>query len=405
MSAISIEPLEMSLEQYKELAVQEQRYPKNPISKLVSILQSICTFWTPTPLEKLLIDDDDTFKKLLTLKYSTIEHIEGVGEVHSLIIPHPLKSLLNNSSMSTKCVEEIEYEIANTPVVVFIHGLGGNLQQFDEQIEKFAEYCDVVALDLPGSGKSLNWDKTSFTLTLDSFASFVQQFLIQKGFKDRKVILVGHSYGTQIVLKLLNRLDQGKVVGAVMIAPPKFLFKRNWLQNLVLKLLLNIPFVFQCFRKFDRVNNVHSVSLRRLFANVDEVSDYHKFKQFKFNLSTNSTNILTQALNWKPISSEEVIQAFQRLTTPLDSDSDETTGSLLIIDGDTDRVTHNGGSSYKDFLGNSNVEYSVVEKAGHNLMLERADELNELLSKFFAKRDARLKPGHMDEVRRRLIAL
>ncbi|ONH66840.1 Lipid droplet hydrolase 1 [Cyberlindnera fabianii] len=296
----------MSLEQYKELAVQEQRYPKNPISKLVSILQSICTFWTPTPLEKLLIDDDDTFKKLLTLKYSTIEHIEGVGEVHSLIIPHPL----------------------------------------------------------------------NFTLTLDSFASFVQQFLIQKGFKDRKVILVGHSYGTQIVLKLLNRLDQGKVVGAVMIAPPKFLFKRNWLQNLVLKLLLNIPFVFQCFRKFDRVNNVHSVSLRRLFANVDEVSDYHKFKQFKFNLSTNSTNILTQALNWKPISSEEeVIQAFQRLTIPLDSDSDETAGSLLIIDGDTDKVTHNGGSSYKDFLGNSNVEYSVVEKAGHNLMLERADEL------------------------------
>jgi pimeloyl-ACP methyl ester carboxylesterase len=357
----------MSIEQYKELAQQEETYPAGTISKLKHYL-SILTSWGHTPLEQLLVEDDVTFKSKLTSEYEQFLILEDIGNIHCLNVPHPLGS---------EGADDI-------PLVVFIHGLGGNFQQFDYQIEYVSKFAQVVALDLPGSGSSTY--VKGFQLTLENFSDCVEQLLKHFQVHDKKLILVGHSYGTQVCIKLVNSLPRVETV--VFLAPPRVGFKRTWFQSSMLRLFLRVPWLFNLFRKLDRVNNIHSHSLKRLFAPDSEISDFNKFKQFKFNISTNSKNVLTHALSWKPLELEEILEMYSELST--------NQKQIVVLDGSQDKVTRDGGSTYRDFLG-SQVHYVSLDKTGHNMMLEHPDEINQVMTHVFATCDHRLSREYVDD--------
>lgn len=356
----------MSIEQYKALAVQEESYPDSFVSLVQHYWAALVSSTRRTPLEQLLFDDDETFKAPLTTKYGQYIHLEDVGDVFTLDIPHPTKD-------------------NDVPIVVFIHGLGGNLQQFDYQIEEFSQFAHIVALDLPGSGHSVNYEKDKFKLTLENFANVVESILKRLNCYDKKIILVGHSYGTQVCIKLCNSLPQ--VVTTVFLAPPKIGFKRTRWQTYILQFFLQFPWAFNIFRKLDRVNNIESHSLKRLFAKDTTASDFIKFKQFNFNISTNSENVLTHALGWVPLTVEEILEMYSQLT--------KNNAQLVVLDGAQDAVTHNGGATYRDLLG-SRVEYIELENTGHNMPMEQPNQINEILKHVFLQCDSRLSKDHVE---------
>ena len=86
--------------------------------------------------------------------------------------------------------------------VLLLHGWGSDLKSFAALISLLKTKYRVLAIDYPGFGES---DKLKTSFCVDDYCDIVVEFL--KKLNIDKVILVGHSYGGRIILKLNNRND------------------------------------------------------------------------------------------------------------------------------------------------------------------------------------------------------
>lgn len=95
--------------------------------------------------------------------------------------------------------------------LVFIHGWGINKSYWENQDTAFAKYYRVVAMDLPGFGKS---GKNRKTWTVEDYAGDVSAVL--NGLDLKNVILIGHSMSGAIALE--TALDNpARVIGLIGI--------------------------------------------------------------------------------------------------------------------------------------------------------------------------------------------
>ncbi|MEJ8814866.1 acetoin dehydrogenase dihydrolipoyllysine-residue acetyltransferase subunit [Variovorax ureilyticus] len=98
--------------------------------------------------------------------------------------------------------------------VLFIHGFGGDLNNWLFNLDAVAERHPVIALDLPGHGGS---DARLPGTSLPALAGFVARFLDQAGVPGR-LHMVGHSMGGAIALQLA--LDApGRVASLALVSP------------------------------------------------------------------------------------------------------------------------------------------------------------------------------------------
>ena len=86
--------------------------------------------------------------------------------------------------------------------VLLLHGWGSNINNFSFVIDLLKSKYRVLAIDYPGFGKS-EFLRESFTV--DDYVNIVIDFLKECNVK--KVILLGHSYGGRIIIKLNSRDD------------------------------------------------------------------------------------------------------------------------------------------------------------------------------------------------------
>jgi pimeloyl-ACP methyl ester carboxylesterase len=97
--------------------------------------------------------------------------------------------------------------------LVFLHGLGSNLQAWQKTIAGLKKDYRCIALDLPGYGKSSKGDY-SFGMTF--FANQVAGFIEELGLGE--VTLVGHSMGGQVALTLA--LQEPDYLNRLVLAAP-----------------------------------------------------------------------------------------------------------------------------------------------------------------------------------------
>jgi pimeloyl-ACP methyl ester carboxylesterase len=95
--------------------------------------------------------------------------------------------------------------------LVFVHGWSCDLTFWREQAAAFAPRSRVVALDLPGHGRS---DKPEVAYTVDLFARAVQAVMRDAGVK--RAALVGHSMGG-LVARQACRLEPERVRALVLV--------------------------------------------------------------------------------------------------------------------------------------------------------------------------------------------
>jgi pimeloyl-ACP methyl ester carboxylesterase len=86
-------------------------------------------------------------------------------------------------------------EAGSGPPVVLVHGLGSNLQVWAPTVRALAPCYRVLALDLPGYGRS---QKGNYDYSMAFFARAVDAFLERLGIT--QPVLIGHSMGGQIAL-------------------------------------------------------------------------------------------------------------------------------------------------------------------------------------------------------------
>ncbi len=118
---------------------------------------------------------------------------------------------------------KINYEQKGSgDLIVLLHGWGSNIKLFANLIDLLSRKYTVVAMDMPGFGES---QEPPSAWCVDDYVNFVIDFL--KGYNTKQVMLLGHSFGGRVIIKLNSRKDLPFEVTKVIlvdsagILPPK----------------------------------------------------------------------------------------------------------------------------------------------------------------------------------------
>jgi pimeloyl-ACP methyl ester carboxylesterase len=100
---------------------------------------------------------------------------------------------------------------SGSDAVFLIHGWTGDLGLWRGQIPDLSKRSRVIAIDLPGHGKS---DKPQVSYSMDYFARAVDAVMQDAGV--RRAVLVGHSMGTPVARQFYRKYPQ-KTLGIVIV--------------------------------------------------------------------------------------------------------------------------------------------------------------------------------------------
>lgn len=133
-----------------------------------------------------------------------------------------------------KMIQDLHYAEAGSPqnqMIVFVHGTPGSWEAWSDFLanEELQKKYYMVAVDRPGFGKS----QPGNSVTELQKQSELMGAILNLKQNSRKIILVGHSYGGPVVLKMA--LDYPELIGGiVLVASPADpnLEKIVWYQRL-----------------------------------------------------------------------------------------------------------------------------------------------------------------------------
>ena len=98
--------------------------------------------------------------------------------------------------------------------MVLIHGWTCNLDNWHDQIGDLSKRGRVLAVDLPGHGRS---DKPEITYSMDRFAGAVAAVMQDAGV--RRAVLIGHSMGTPVARQFYRQHPE-QTLGIVIVDGP-----------------------------------------------------------------------------------------------------------------------------------------------------------------------------------------
>lgn len=228
------------------------------------------------------------------------------------------------------------------PVVVCIHGSGGDREDWRHQLDGMSHTVTVIALELPGHGAS----DPPAEISVPAYAQWVTDFVETLGL--RRVVLAGCSLGSAIAQY-------------VALSP------RPWLLALALT-------------GAGARLKVHPAFLEGLVTN----KEFALQNLGKFCLSPNAGESLNTVIQEKyTVESAEVMRMDLSACNDFDimDRVDQISVPTCIIVGEDDQLTP---VKYSRFLEKSisGSQLHVIPAAGHLAMLEKPDEFNRYLTEF-----------------------
>lgn len=394
---------EATLRQNVELQAQKT----STWSKKAWEFVKIALLGRPNEFERFVRDtepNDCTFVS----KYSNVvlidlshRHNLSVDSVtlHGLHAKHPLI----NFSKEEPLAPEILKEVDESPALVFVHGLGGQMSQFEPLMSLLTQCLEIFALDLPGFGDSrfeftgpnapfsadernkisssvraMSWDD----FKTDSIVTIIVEYILQHIPKNKKVILFGHSMGTHLLIKVATRLEKLKVEGLVLLSPPS-LFNDISLDNTLrkglsalgmMKLFTYFPFLMNMFRVWDRLEGLASKSVLRQLPKQSSV--YVRLRQFRWNMDIDTRVLLRYINGFSKATYSELVTAISNYNNnPSDTRVYEKT---VLLGGLEDHVTpvqviSDIHSFLLDYYQRKVSNVTEVKNAGHSLLLVKPE--------------------------------
>lgn len=257
-----------------------------------------------------------------------------------------------------------------TPLIL-IHGLGSYIPAWKQNIPALAENNRVIALDLPGFGKS---SKTVDEYSISFFAKMVAE--LQDSLGISKAVWIGHSMGGQIAL-----------LGAHSF-PDK-----------IAKLVLLAPAGFESFTKQDADLLTTYVTPESIKATPEAVVR-QTFKSTFFEFPENARFMaddriaIRQAENFDLYARSYAESVEAMLEGPVQSILPEIEQPVLVIFGKQDMLIPNQqlhpnltteGVAKKGIAKISNGRLEMIDQAGHFVHFEQAAKVNRLILNFIKK--------------------
>lgn len=212
---------------------------------------------------------------------------------------------------------------------LFIHGLGGQLEQFEPLLRLVnAMGQRFLAIDLPGFGKSDEWDEYPMLKVVEA----VEEIVIK--FHAAKIAVIGHSMGCYLASHFYQTYHRVNPINQIVfLSPPKrvlYELQRNVIQWGIW-VGYKLPWLFDFYRSwFDQSKGLASSGIRDFFSNdtISTSQTYRKLWQFHNNVQIKSRAIFGYLSGWKPIEWEKLKHILD--TTPT---------KLVVMCGDRDVVT------------------------------------------------------------------
>lgn len=121
----------------------------------------------------------------------------------------------SNSVTTIESFDEVTVSFDNVgegePTLLFIHGWSNNRSIWDTQIEHFSQKHQIIAVDLPGFGKSGN-NRNEWTM--ENFGKDIAEIVNQLKLDD--VVVVGFSMGAPVAIEAARQIPD-KIEGIVLV--------------------------------------------------------------------------------------------------------------------------------------------------------------------------------------------
>lgn len=325
--------------------------------------------------------------------------------LHGLHAKHPLVNFAKEEPLAPEILKEVE----ESPVLVFIHGLGGQMSQFEPVMSLLAQCLEIYALDLPGFGDSrldftgssplfLKKDQIRISTSLrkmswddfktDNIVTIIVEYIRQHIPANKKVILFGHSMGTHLLIKVAKKLEKLKVEGLVLLSPPSLhndltldTTARTGLSMLsMMRVFTYFPFLMNLFRVWDRLEGLLSKSVLRQLPK--ESSIYMKLRQFRWNMDIDTVVLLRYINGFSKATYSDIVTAISNYNNvPSDTRTYEKT---ILLGGLEDHVTpvkiiSDIHGFLLDYFQRKVSLATEVKNAGHSLLLVKPEFISGII--------------------------
>ncbi|KAK8022062.1 mRNA-capping enzyme [Apiospora rasikravindrae] len=181
--------------------------------------------------------------------------------------------------------EELPADPAPLPLLVFLHGLGGSVAQFQPLLASLVNNASCLAVDMPGCGLSgfapTSWAAYSVPALAELLELVIEQY--RDGARGQRVVLIAHSMGSALAARLANtygphRKISPHVLGVVGICP-----MANYPKGVkALRRLLWVPtWLFNLYRMWDQRGGLYSTSVTRFLGPEADLPS--RELQYRFN--------------------------------------------------------------------------------------------------------------------------
>ena len=237
--------------------------------------------------------------------------------------------------------------------ILFIHGFGGDLNNWMFNQTDLSNNFNTYSLDLPGHGMS---EKKIDNSSLDDFSTLISSFC--KNNNLNKVNLVGHSFGAGIAIKTAS-LYQDLVKSLTLISPIALgkEIDSNYLEN---------------FIKSESRRDLKK-EIEKLYFNADIITRDMLNEVLKFlridNVKETLTIIKNEILNGQE-QKNNLINEINSLSIP-----------ISVIWGDEDKIIPSNHSR----VLNDKINIILEKECGHMAHIEKAASVNEVITKTIMK--------------------
>ncbi len=251
---------------------------------------------------------------------------------------------------------------AGSRTLVLVHGLASNGGFWRYNIAELSRSFRVIAIDLPGYGKS---SKEAYPYTMSFFAETVSKLL--KKLQIDNAVYVGHSMGSQIGIHLAIRHPEQ--IGRLILASPAGFepFSRgdgDWLKS-----VMTIDFVKKTTEDRQRANIASN------FYSYDD----------RFEWMVEERARMAKAKDFEDFCYAVIRSVHGMIDEPTTNRLAEVKQPTLVIFGEKDGlipnpILHGGESKDIAAIGTKaipNVALIMIPEAGHMVQMEKPAEFNQ----------------------------
>lgn len=232
--------------------------------------------------------------------------------------------------------------------ILILHGWGASLSSWEKVQEKLAQKgFEVYCPDLPGFGKT---EKLAAAWDLDDYSNWVDEFC--EYFKLNNIIIIAHSFGGRITIKLNQSSFKERIKKNILIAPAGVKINLNKKQK-------TLSFISKIG------NSILSLPLLRIFKGRIKKIFYLILPKMDY-------------IEASPVMQETMKKVIEKDLTPLLSNIKKET---ILIWGKKDKMVPVRVSEiFKKEI--EKTEVNILTKNGHSPHLEDPQKLIEAIIKY-----------------------